>query len=143
MTRMLQMIIGVSPLFVTSVIQAPKPSAFNVVVPQVARSATMLAFHAPPAAVHAPVTQNGKIAGKINVRQRGHPRRPYVVAASFRSLGMAIAPAMTLNRMYHWVPIAISRILPQLMLMCAKTKNQTTNGNVMFTGKDAAICANG
>ena len=36
----------------------------------------MLAFHAPPVAVSAPVTQNGKIAGMINVFQSRQRRRP-------------------------------------------------------------------
>jgi hypothetical protein len=31
-----------------------------------------------------------------------------LLAASFRSVGKALAPAMTLNRMYHWVPRIIS-----------------------------------
>ena len=73
---MLQIINGVSPRCVTSAINAPSPSAFKVVSPQVANSATMLAFQAPPVAVQAPVTQKGKIAGRISVRQSGQPRRP-------------------------------------------------------------------
>ena len=32
--------------------------------------------------------------------------------ASLRSDGTALAPAITLNRTYHWVPSAISRMLP-------------------------------
>src|SRR6266403_660312 len=112
-------------------------------LPQVASSATILAFHAPPAAVQAPVTQKGKIAGKINVRHIVQPLNPYVLAASRRSFGMAMAPAMTLNRIYHWVPIAISKMLPQLIPMWAATKKPTTKGKVILTGNEAAIWANG
>ena len=56
---------------------------------------------------------------------------------------MAIAPAMTLNRMYHCVPSAIRNTLPRLIGMRVAMKNATMNGNVMFTGNDAAICASG
>ncbi len=45
--------------------------------------------------------------------------------------------------MYHCVPIAISRMLPQLMEMFAATNQPTTSGNVMLTGNDAPICASG
>ena len=58
-------------------------------------SETTDAFHAPPVAVSIPVTRYGKIAGKINVFHFRHPVTPYVTAASFRSDGMAIAPAIT------------------------------------------------
>src|SRR5215831_11922051 len=118
--------------------KAPRPSALSVVEPQVASSATMLAFQAPPAAVHAPVTQKGKIAGRIKVRQRAHPPNPYVWAASLRSFGIAMAPAMTLNKMYHCVPIAIRMMLPQLIPKWEATKKLTINGKVMLTGKEAA-----
>ena len=103
----------------------------------------MLAFHAPPVAVRAPVTQNGKMAGMISVFQSCQRRRPNKAAASRRSVGIAIAPAMTLNRMYHCVPSAISSTLPRLIGMWVAIKKATINGNVMFTGNDAAICASG
>src|SRR5450755_2260782 len=64
----------------------------------------MLAFHAPPEAVIMPVTKNGKIPGRMSLRQRSQPRMPKTLAASFRSVGMAMAPAITLKRMYHCVP---------------------------------------
>ncbi|MNY41315.1 hypothetical protein D3C86_1761210 [compost metagenome] len=75
-------------------------------------SATMLAFQAPPAAVTAPVTQNGKIPGMMRRHQRKAPLRLKTAAASRRSDGMAMAPAITLKRMYHWDPRAMSRMPP-------------------------------
>ena len=35
-----------------------------------------------------------------------------LVVQILEKVGMALAPAITLNRMYHWVPSAISRTLP-------------------------------
>ena len=37
---------------------------------------------------------------------------PKTLAASFKSVGMAIAPAITLNRMYHCVPSSSRTIEP-------------------------------
>ena len=59
---------------------APRPSATSLSFPHVATSATMLAFQAPPLAVTAPVTQNGKIAGMMNLRHHCVPRRPKIRA---------------------------------------------------------------
>ena len=56
---------------------------------------------------------------------------------------MAMAPAITLKRMYHCVPMAISRMLPQFRVMWAATKKPTITGKVMFTGNEAPICASG
>src|SRR5271165_6687753 len=70
----------------------------------------MLAFHAPPDAVTIPVTKYGKIPGKIKCRQRSMELKRKTFAASFKSVGIAIAPAITLNRMYHCVPSSIKAI---------------------------------
>src|SRR5437867_13278309 len=47
--------------------------------------------------------------GRMSRRHRSQRPNRETSAASFRSLGIAIAPAMTLNRMYHCVPSSISR----------------------------------
>src|SRR5579862_7070436 len=103
----------------------------------------MLAFQAPPAAVTAPVTQKGKIAGMMRVFHKRQPRRPNIRAASFKSVGIAIEPAMTLKRMYHCVPSAMRKMLPQLIEIRVAMKKATIHGKVMLTGKEAAICASG
>jgi len=54
-----------SPFEVDSDIKEPSPVATIVLLPHDVTSATMLAFQAPPAAVTAPVTSDGKIAGKM------------------------------------------------------------------------------
>jgi hypothetical protein len=41
-------------------------------------------------------------------RHQRQGRTLKLVAASRKSLGNALAPAMTLNRMYHWVPRIMS-----------------------------------
>src|SRR5579883_842513 len=95
----------------------PKPVAVNVVCPHVTISETMLAFQAPPLAVVPPVTQAEKMPGIMSLRQRCQPCKPTSVAISRRSVGMLIAPAIELNKMYHWAPRDISRMLPQSILM--------------------------
>ena len=50
---------------------------------------------------------------------------------------------MTLKRMYHCVPSAMSNTPPRSIGMCVEIKKATMNGKVMFTGNDAAICASG
>ncbi|OIQ67889.1 hypothetical protein GALL_505280 [mine drainage metagenome] len=45
--------------------------------------------------------------------------------------------------MYHWVPMAISKMLPQFMEVWVATKKPTTIGKVMLTGKEAPIWASG
>src|SRR5579864_3688707 len=52
------------------------------------------------------------MAGKNRVRQRSSELSRYVLHTSFKSAGIAVAPAMTLNRMYHWVPISRSTSEP-------------------------------
>ena len=61
-----------------------------------------------------------------------------LAAASRRSVGIALAPAITLNRMYHCVPSAISKTPPQLRLIPAASKTAVNNGNKKFAGNDAS-----
>ena len=70
----------------------------------------MEAFHAPPEAVIAPVMKYGKMPGIITLRHHNQPRTRKFATASFISPGNAAAPAMTLNRIYHCVPISISGV---------------------------------
>src|SRR5579863_10380822 len=103
----------------------------------------MLAFHAPPVAVIMPVTRYGKIPGRIRVRHRRHPVTWYTTAASRRSDGIDMAPAITLNSTYHCVPRSISRT--EAMLRPPGMDSRTTNriGNTLFAGTDAATCTSG
>ena len=77
--------------------------------------------------------------GKITCRHHCHDRARISVAASRRSLGNALAPAMTLKRMYHCVPSASRRI--ELMPKPAPNPSitPTTAGKIMGAGKLAAI----
>ncbi len=59
--------------FAASAISEPSPTVWNVWLPNVTYSETMLAFHAPPVAVISPVIRYGKMAGRISVRQRRQP----------------------------------------------------------------------
>jgi hypothetical protein len=52
---------------------------------------------------------------------------------------MAWAPAMVLNRMYHWAPRLMSRMPPTLRLIPVSTKAHTANGNSRLAGKLARI----
>ena len=45
--------------------------------------------------------------------------------------------------MYHCVPNAISRMLPQLIFTLHATNQSVTNGNVKFEGKLASTCTIG
>src|SRR3984957_16549796 len=67
-------------------------------------SATVLAFQAPPDAVTMPVTRYGKIPGRISFFQRSIPFIRKTEQHSLRSVGSAMAPAITLNSTYHCVP---------------------------------------
>ncbi len=64
-------------------------------------------------------------------------------AASRRSLGIALAPAMTLNNMYHWVPRIISGDSQISGLRSQRTIRITANGNSTLAGKAARNCATG
>ncbi len=59
------------------------------------------------------------------------------------SVGMALAPAMTLNRMYHWAPRAMRRIPPMLRLSPTATKATVANGKRKFAGKLARTWTTG
>ena len=50
---------------------------------------------------------------------------------------------MTLNRMYHCAPSAISKIPPMFRLMPAATKNAAANGKTKFAGNEARTCTTG
>ena len=103
----------------------------------------MEAFHAPPAAVMPPVHHDPNTAGRISLVHRCRVSRWNARVASRRSSGMAEAPAITLNRMYHCVPSDMSGMLPQLMSICQAMNHSVTNGNVKFEGKLANTCASG
>ena len=60
-----------------------------------------------------------------------------------RSVGIALAPAITLNRMYHCEPSAISRMPPRFSGIPEATKNAIANGNRKFAGKLASSCTTG
>ena len=61
---------GKFPASVARLITAPSPVIEKVLFRNRKYSAMMLAFHAPPEAVTKPVIRYGKIAGRINLRQR-------------------------------------------------------------------------
>ncbi len=64
-------------------------------------------------------------------------------AASLRSLGRALAPATTLNRMYHCVPRMISGDSQILGSSRAATIPITTKGKITMAGKAARNWATG
>jgi hypothetical protein len=57
----------------------------------------MLAFQAPQYGVTKPVTGYGKIPSRMSLRQRSYPAMRTTSVASLRSLGIAIAPAITIE----------------------------------------------
>ena len=65
------------------------------------------------------------------------------MAASRKSLGMALAPAITLNRMYHCDPSAISTMPPRFRLIPVASSTAVNNGNKKFAGNDASTCTTG
>src|SRR5215475_9367737 len=103
----------------------------------------MLAFHEPPDAVIAPVTQYGNTAGRAIFRHHSQPQTPKLVPQSRSSEGIAVAPAMTLNKMYHWVPRIISGLSQMSGLSFRTTIADTTTGNKRFAGKAARNWATG
>lgn len=92
------------PLSVAELITAPSPTVERTLPLKWKYSATMLAFHAPPDAVTNPVIRYGKTAGSISFRHRSTAPKRKISHTSFRSDGIADAPAITLKRMYHCVP---------------------------------------
>ena len=56
-------------------------------------------------------------------------------------MGTLDAPAITLNRMYHWVPNTISGDSQMFGFRCQCTISTTTIGNSRLAGKAARNCA--
>src|ERR1700730_14762232 len=99
----------------------------------------MLAFQAPPEAVTKPVIRYGKIAGRSNFRQRSSRPKWNISQTSLRSVGMAVAPAMTLNRMYHCVPSSNKMIEPIPRPPPIRIRKSKTIEHKRGGGPDAAI----
>src|SRR6202046_2444733 len=103
----------------------------------------MLAFQAPPDAVTKPVIKNGNIPGRNNPRQRSFRRKRYTLQTSFKSVGIAVAPAITLNSKYHCVPSSSNRIDPTPSPPPARISSSKIIGNNAVAGTDAATCTIG
>jgi hypothetical protein len=56
---------------------------------------------------------------------------------------MAEAPAITLNRMYHCDPRAMSKMPPKFSDTPAAMKNAAANGNTKLAGNEASTCTTG
>src|SRR4051812_50090459 len=56
---------------------------------------------------------------------------------------MVLVPAMTLNRMYHWMPSTISGDSQMSGLSDQVTITDTTSGNRILAGKAGKKCATG
>ncbi len=83
------------------------------------------------------------MAGRIIRFQRSQPLTPKLPATSLRSVGMAEAPAITLNRMYHWVPRIISGLVQIFTLRWNFRMPTTATGHTRLTGKAARNWATG
>ena len=81
--------------------------------------------------------------GRITLRHHCQPPTWKLSAASRRSPGKALAPAMTLNRMYHWVPRIISGVSQMSAFRWKRTMTSTKSGNSRLAGKAARNCASG
>src|SRR6476660_3979960 len=88
---------GKFPWLVAWLMVEPRPNARNVLPLICTYSLTMVAFQAPPAAVTSPVTRYGNTQGRYSFVQRWRASIRYTLATSLRSLGIAEAPAITLN----------------------------------------------
>src|SRR6185312_9215574 len=126
-----------------SAINAPNPTVLILWPAKITYSDTMLAFHAPPVAVINPVTRYGKIAGMISNFHRRQPVSPYTPAASLRSDGIAIAPAITLNRTYHCVPSTIRAMAAMLRPPGSESSMSRRTENSAVAGIDAMTCTTG
>src|ERR1700683_392072 len=94
---------GKSPLSWALEINAPRPVAISGGLWSWIYSETMLAFQAPPAAVIQPVVRAGKMPGSQSVRHLCQPLRWVSCVQARRSCGMALAPEITLKRIYQIV----------------------------------------
>src|SRR6185437_7806276 len=74
---------------------------------------------------------------------RRQPVSPYTPAASLRSDGIAIAPAITLNRTYHCVPSTISAIAAMLSPPGGESNMSSRTENSAVAGIDAITCTTG
>src|ERR1017187_672813 len=106
-------------------------------------SATMLAFNAPTEAVTKPEIKKRNIEGRNSLRKRWVVHSLYVLQTSFKSAGIAVAPAITLNNMYHCVPRSSKTIEPIPRPPPARISTRRIIGNSAVAGTDAAICAIG
>ena len=66
-----------------------------------------------------------------------------MLQTSFRSVGIALAPAITLNKMYHCVPSISKTMDPIPSPPPTRIRNNMTIGNKAVAGTDAATCAIG
>src|SRR5271163_4691496 len=103
----------------------------------------MLAFQAPPAAVIQPVVRAGKMPGSQRVRHTCQPLRWVSCVQARRSCGMALAPEITLKRIYQIVPSIIKITEPHCRLPPTRTINKNRLEKTSGEGKDAAIWVRG
>src|ERR1700684_604814 len=103
----------------------------------------MLAVQEPPQAVMAPVTWYGSTAGIAIRFHHSQPRTRKFAAAARSSAGIAMAPATTLNKMYHCVPRIISGLNQIFGLSLNATIKDTATGNSTLAGTAARNCATG
>src|SRR5208282_446194 len=101
------------------------------------------AFQPPPHAVILPVTSEGSSAGIMTLRQVAIRESPNERAASRKSLGTWLTPAIRLNSTYHCIPVRISRIEARFMPPVTLITNRTINGNSAVAGIEPAISAVG
>jgi hypothetical protein len=66
-----------------------------------------------------------------------------LAASSLKSLGKALAPAITLKRMYHWVPRIISRQSQIFGVRSKRMIRKTATGKSRLAGKAARNWAMG
>src|ERR1700736_3345264 len=82
-----------------------------------------------------PVTKYGNTPGRISSRHFCfHGTRNWTIS-SRRSVGMALAPAMTLKRMYHCAPRAMRKMPPMFRLTPRCRKRTTAKGKRRIAGK--------
>src|SRR6516165_220259 len=81
--------------------------------------------------------------GSTTLIHQRQPLRWKLDAASRRSDGNALAPAITLNRMYHWVPNIMSGLSQIFGSSRNVTMPTTATGNTTLAGNAAINCAIG